>query len=264
MAALGVDETASIRVTVDPGPAGIEAGAREARYAALAQLAAALRRPGRAAGAHPRRPGRDGAARPGPRVRWPLAAGDAARRSATGAVVFARPLLELTRAQTEAACRADGHRVVVRPAQRRPALPALPRPARRAAGARARAGPGRRRGAGPHRPSSCATTWTSSTRSPTRRTPGPGARTASTWRAGRRSGRRCADALRPPRRARRRRHPLRAHPRPRPRRPRPRSAPTARSRSSSPATSRRTPTATCCGSGPRPDSPSQMYGVTAR
>ena len=39
MAGLGVDETATVRVTVDPGPAGIEAGAREARYAALAQLA---------------------------------------------------------------------------------------------------------------------------------------------------------------------------------------------------------------------------------
>src|SRR5690349_6357047 len=40
MAGLGVDETATIRVTVDPGPAGIEAGAREARYAALGRLAA--------------------------------------------------------------------------------------------------------------------------------------------------------------------------------------------------------------------------------
>jgi len=39
MAALGCDETASSRVTVDPGPAGVEAGAREARYAALGQLA---------------------------------------------------------------------------------------------------------------------------------------------------------------------------------------------------------------------------------
>ena len=39
MAALGVDETATVRVTVDPGPGGIEAGAREARYAALGQLA---------------------------------------------------------------------------------------------------------------------------------------------------------------------------------------------------------------------------------
>ncbi len=39
MAALGVDETASIRVTVDPGPAGVEAGAREARYVALSRLA---------------------------------------------------------------------------------------------------------------------------------------------------------------------------------------------------------------------------------
>lgn len=40
MVALGVDETASARVAVDPGGRGVEAAAREARYAVLDQLAA--------------------------------------------------------------------------------------------------------------------------------------------------------------------------------------------------------------------------------
>lgn len=39
MGSLGVDETASIRVQVDVAAGGVEAGAREARYAALGQLA---------------------------------------------------------------------------------------------------------------------------------------------------------------------------------------------------------------------------------
>jgi len=39
MVQLGADETATISVTVDPGGQGIEAAAREARYAALAQIA---------------------------------------------------------------------------------------------------------------------------------------------------------------------------------------------------------------------------------
>ena len=38
MAALGADETASVTVTVDPGGRGVEAAAREARYAVLDQL----------------------------------------------------------------------------------------------------------------------------------------------------------------------------------------------------------------------------------
>ncbi len=109
MAALGVDETASIRVTVDPGSWGIEAGAREARYAALAQLAAhfgsllvllghtlddqaetvllGLTR------------GSGGRSLQGMRHYF-LAEG--------GGLGFARPLLGLARAQTEAACRAEG------------------------------------------------------------------------------------------------------------------------------------------------------------
>lgn len=40
MAQLGADETAAARVTVDPGGRGVEAAAREARYAVLDQMAA--------------------------------------------------------------------------------------------------------------------------------------------------------------------------------------------------------------------------------
>ena len=109
MADLGVDETASIRVTVDPGPGGVEAGAREARYAALDQLAGHFRADvvllghtvddqaesvllGLTQGSGPRSLAgmRDG-----------FTAGEGP--------VFRRPLLrELTRARTEAACRAEG------------------------------------------------------------------------------------------------------------------------------------------------------------
>ena len=109
MAGLGADETASIRVTVDPASGGVEAGAREARYAALSQLAAHFGAShvllghtvddqaesvllGLTQGSGPRsvqgmRDGfRDGAEGP-----W-----------------FVRPLLRsVTRAQTEAACRSE-------------------------------------------------------------------------------------------------------------------------------------------------------------
>jgi tRNA(Ile)-lysidine synthase len=108
MAALGADETASIRVTVDPGPAGVEAGAREARYAALAELASHF-------GADAVLLGHtlDDQAET---VLLGLTRGAGARslrgmrRSfrEDGGVLFLRPLLDLTREQTEAACRADG------------------------------------------------------------------------------------------------------------------------------------------------------------
>ncbi|MGY2872976.1 tRNA(Ile)-lysidine synthase [Marmoricola sp. URHA0025 HA25] len=109
MAALGVDETASIRVTVDPGPAGVEAGAREARYAALSRLAehfgASLVLLGHTL---------DDQAES---VLLGLTRGSGGRslqgmrrsfRDPGGTVGFARPLLDLTRAQSEEACRADG------------------------------------------------------------------------------------------------------------------------------------------------------------
>jgi tRNA(Ile)-lysidine synthase len=109
MAALGVDETASIRINVDPGPAGVEAGAREARYAALAQLAEHF-------DAHRVLLGHtlDDQAET---VLLGLTRGSGGRslqgmrRSfhwEGGRVGFDRPLLDLTRAQTEAACRAEG------------------------------------------------------------------------------------------------------------------------------------------------------------
>ncbi|MFL6063002.1 MAG: tRNA lysidine(34) synthetase TilS [Marmoricola sp.] len=107
MAALGVDETATVRVTVDPGSVGIEAGARQARYAALGGLAANL-------GADLVLLGhtRDDQAET---VLLGLARGSGGR-SLTGmhperdldGVLVRRPLLGITRAQTEAACRAEG------------------------------------------------------------------------------------------------------------------------------------------------------------
>ncbi|HEX2894977.1 MAG TPA: tRNA lysidine(34) synthetase TilS [Marmoricola sp.] len=108
MAALGADETASIRVTVDPGPGGIEAGAREARYAALSQLADHFRAEVVLLG-HTL----DDQAET---VLLGLTRGSGGRSLMgmrrgfrdDGGAVFLRPLLDLNRADTEAACRADG------------------------------------------------------------------------------------------------------------------------------------------------------------
>ncbi len=107
MARMGADETASIRVEVDPGPGGIEAGAREARYAALSQLAEHF-------GADEILLGHtlDDQAET---VLLGLTRGSGGRSIAgmrrafeRDGVRFLRPLLEITRAQTEAACRAEG------------------------------------------------------------------------------------------------------------------------------------------------------------
>ena len=102
MAALGADETVTARVTVDPGGLGVEAAAREARYSVLAELAA------RAGGAlvllgHTR----DDQAET---VLLGLTRGSGGRSLAgmrRGFEVFRRPLLDVGRAQTEAACRAE-------------------------------------------------------------------------------------------------------------------------------------------------------------
>ena len=109
MALLGADETASIRVTVDPGPAGIEAGAREARYVALQQLAVHFDADVVMLG-HTL----DDQAET---VLLGLARGSGGRslqgmrgyfRNEGDRAGFARPLLGVTRAVTEAACLADG------------------------------------------------------------------------------------------------------------------------------------------------------------
>jgi tRNA(Ile)-lysidine synthase len=113
LAALGVDETASVRVTVDSGPAGIEAGARQARYAALSQLAEHLGAATVLLG-HTRddqaetvllglNQGSGGRSISG--MRRDFRVGGPGPDSGPR---FVRPLLDLTRAQTEAACLAEG------------------------------------------------------------------------------------------------------------------------------------------------------------
>jgi len=111
MASLGADETASIRVAVDPGPMGVEAGAREARYAALSQLAEHFRNElvllGHTLDDQAETVllgltrGSGGRSLQGMRSGF--------RRNEEGhSTSFKRPLLGITRAETEAACRADG------------------------------------------------------------------------------------------------------------------------------------------------------------
>jgi len=103
MAALGVDETASARVSVVAEGRGPEAAAREARYAVLTELA-------ERSGAKTVLLGHtlDDQAET---VLLGLTHGSGARALAGMRPAFApfrRPLLDVTRAQTEAACRAAG------------------------------------------------------------------------------------------------------------------------------------------------------------
>jgi tRNA(Ile)-lysidine synthase len=109
MAALGADETASVRVTVDPGPRGVEAGARHARYVALTELAQHF-----GAGLVLLGHTRDDQAET---VLLGLTQGSGPRSLSgmrrrfggeDGGADFLRPLLDLTREQTQAACRATG------------------------------------------------------------------------------------------------------------------------------------------------------------
>jgi tRNA(Ile)-lysidine synthase len=102
MAALGADETASARVTVTTAGQGIEAAAREARYAVLTELAHRM-------GSQVVLLGHtlDDQAET---VLLGLARGSGGRAVAGMRPAFhpfRRPLLTVTRAQTEAACRAE-------------------------------------------------------------------------------------------------------------------------------------------------------------
>jgi tRNA(Ile)-lysidine synthase len=103
MAGLGADETMSVRVRVDAPGIGPEAAAREARYAALGQAAASL-------DTHVVLLGHtlDDQAET---VLMGLTRGSGGR-SLSGMRRayddYRRPLLDVTRAQTEAACRAEG------------------------------------------------------------------------------------------------------------------------------------------------------------
>jgi tRNA(Ile)-lysidine synthase len=107
MAALGVDETMTIRVRVEAPGMGPEAAAREARYAALSQAAqrsdASVVLLGHTL---------DDQAET---VLLGLTRGSGGRsiagmrrRLVEDGVLFSRPLLGVTRARTEAACRAEG------------------------------------------------------------------------------------------------------------------------------------------------------------
>lgn len=107
MVALGADETATVRVNVDITSGGVEAGARQARYEALAAFAvhvdASLVLLGHT---------RDDQAET---VLMGLSRGSGGRSLAgmrqtfiEGEVRFARPFLDITREQTEAACTALG------------------------------------------------------------------------------------------------------------------------------------------------------------
>ena len=103
MAGLGVDETVVVRVSVDPGGRGVEAAAREARYAVLAEVAARLESRVVLLG-HTL----DDQAET---VLLGLVRGSGGRSIAGMRHAFdefRRPFLEVTRAQTEAACAAEG------------------------------------------------------------------------------------------------------------------------------------------------------------
>jgi tRNA(Ile)-lysidine synthase len=103
MAGLGVDETVAVRVQVTTSGQGVEAAAREARYAVLGEVAS--------------RTGADAVLLghtlddQAETVLLGLTRGSGGRSIAgmrTGFGPFRRPLLGLTRAQTEAACRSEG------------------------------------------------------------------------------------------------------------------------------------------------------------
>jgi tRNA(Ile)-lysidine synthase len=103
MAKLGADETASARVEVAVAGQGPEAAAREARYAVLGELAERL-----GSGVVLLGHTLDDQAET---VLLGLARGSGGRSLSgmrRGFGPFRRPLLEITRAQTEAACRAQG------------------------------------------------------------------------------------------------------------------------------------------------------------
>ncbi len=108
MAATGADESASVRVRVDAGPRGVEAGAREARYAALEALAERF-----GAGLVLLGHTRDDQAET---VLLGLTQGSGGRSLSgmrrgvrgPGGRRLERPLLQVTRDQTRQACAAEG------------------------------------------------------------------------------------------------------------------------------------------------------------
>jgi tRNA(Ile)-lysidine synthase len=118
MAGLGVDETVSARVQVDPGGLGPEAAAREARYEVLDQMARHFGAPKVLLG-HTLDDqaetvllgltrGSGGRSMAGMRPAFQLHEGRSTDQGAGAEPTFLRLLLGVRRAQTEAACRAEG------------------------------------------------------------------------------------------------------------------------------------------------------------
>ena len=165
MAALGVDETVAVRVRVEASGQGPEAAAREARYAVLEEVAERFGAPVVLLG-HTL----DDQAET---VLLGLTRGSGGRSLAGMRPAFdrfRRPLLDVTRAETEAACRPRAWTCWTDPHNADPAFTRVPGPHRRDAGARARARPGRRRDPRPHRQPAPGRRRSRSTPSPRRRT----------------------------------------------------------------------------------------------
>ena len=107
MSGLGADETMTIRVRVDSPGLGPEAAARQARYAALGQAAAHLGAPAVLLG-HTLDDQAETVLLGLTRGSGGRSIAGMRRRYDDDGVTYVRPLLDLTRAQTEAACRAQG------------------------------------------------------------------------------------------------------------------------------------------------------------
>jgi tRNA(Ile)-lysidine synthase len=107
MASLGADETMTIRVSVEAPGIGPEAAARQARYAALSQAADRLGS-GLVLLGHTLDDQAETVLLGLTRGSGGRSIAGMRRRYVEDGVAFARPLLDLTRAQTEQVCRAEG------------------------------------------------------------------------------------------------------------------------------------------------------------
>ena len=107
MAVLGADETMTIRVSVEAPGMGPEAAARQARYAALSQAAERLGA-GRVLLGHTLDDQAESVLVGLTRGSGGRSIAGMRRRYTEDGVRFERPLLDLTRADTEQACRAQG------------------------------------------------------------------------------------------------------------------------------------------------------------
>ncbi len=166
MAALGVDETASIRVTVDARSVGHRGRRSRGQVRRPRPARRALPVPAGAPRPHARRPGGDRAARSGARLGWAVAAGDEGLLPRSGRRGGVRPPAPRRHPSADrGGLPGRGHHLVGGPPQRRPPLhPVTGADTACCRCSSASSGRGSRR-PWPGPASSCATTWTSSSRS---------------------------------------------------------------------------------------------------